>query len=242
MDPAVYAAMQEQDRCHWWFVARRRILRDAIAALGLPADARILEAGCGAGGNLAMLGQFGTVSAMELDPDMRAIASERSGITVEPGRLPDKVPFEPGTFDLVAALDVVEHVDADAEAVAALGAMLRPGGTLIVTVPAYRWMWSEHDARHHHKRRYTRPEIRLLFDKAGLQANRITHFNSLLFPLAVAARMAGKLTGKNGHADDEMPPGPINAALRETFALERYLLRYTPLPAGLSILGMACKV
>ena len=242
MDSAVYQRMQELDRSHWWFVARRRILHDAIAMLGLPPGARILEAGCGAGGNLSMLGQFGTVSAMELDPDMRAVASDRSGITVEPGRLPDNIPFEPGSFDLVAALDVVEHVEEDGSAVVALGEMLRPGGTLIVTVPAYRWMWSEHDARHHHRRRYTRPEVRLLFDKAELQVTRVTHFNSLLLPLAIAARMAGKLTGRDGHADDDMPASPINAALRETFALERYLLRHTALPAGLSILGMACKV
>lgn len=239
MDKAVYLRMAAQDSEHWWFVARRRILADQIARLDLPAETRLLEAGCGPGGNLAMLARFGAVEAMELDPDARAVAAARSGIEVRPGALPDRLDHAAASFDLVAAFDVIEHVEPDAASVAALGKLLRPGGALIITVPAYRWLWSEHDTHHHHKRRYTRAEVRRLFESAGLRVEKCSHFNALLFPLIVAVRFLKRLAGQADSPDDETPSPVVNKALQAIFASERLLLRHVSFPFGVSILGIA---
>lgn len=239
MDKSVYIRMSEQDAGHWWFVARRQILRDQIAALGLPARARILEAGCGPGGNLAMLAGFGNVEAFELDDEARRIAAARSGIDVRPGMLPDRIDEAPGAFDLIAAFDVIEHVDQDAASVQALARLLRPGGRLIVTVPAYRWLWSAHDERHHHKRRYTRSSVRSLAVGAGLEVEKCSHFNSFLLPVVACLRLVRKILSLRESPDDTMPRPVANRILTRIFGAERYLLRHVSFPAGVSILCVA---
>ncbi len=239
MDKSVYLRMAEQDAEHWWFVARRRILQDQIASLQLPQGARILEAGCGPGGNLAMLSEFGKLDAFELDEDARQIASAKSGIEVRSGALPGDIGYQPGSFDLIAALDVIEHIEADLESVQALAKLLRPGARLIITVPAYRWLWSEHDDRHHHKRRYTRPAVRKLTEEAGLVVEKCSHFNTILFPMIAGIRLLKKLSNTAGKPDDDMPSPFMNAVLGRIFGAERFALRHISLPFGVSILCIA---
>ena len=239
MDKNVYLRMAKQDDKHWWFVARRRILQDQIAALRLPPGARVLEAGCGPGGNLAMLSEFGQLDAFELDEGARQVASARFGIEVRHGELPGDIGFEPGSFDLIAALDVIEHIDADLESVQALTKLLRPGARLIITTPAYPWLWSVHDDRHHHKRRYTRPEVRELIGEAGLVIEKCSYFNTILFPLIVGIRFFKKLASITDKPDDDMPPPFLNAVLARIFGAERFALRHLSLPFGVSVLCIA---
>jgi SAM-dependent methyltransferase len=239
MDKNVFLRMSEQDTKHWWFVARRRILQDQITALQLPPGARVLEAGAGPGGNLEMLSEFGELDAFELDEDARQIASARSGIEIRSGALPGDIDYQPGSFDLIVAFDVIEHIEADRESVQALALLLRPGARLIITVPAYGWLWSAHDDRHHHKRRYTRPYVRRLVDEAGLEVEKCSYFNMILLPLIVTIRFLKKLAGIADSPDDDMPPPLVNAILLRIFSVERYLLRYLSLPLGVSILCIA---
>lgn len=239
MEPHVYERMRELEQVHWWFVARRRILGAEIARLPLPANPRILEAGCGTGGNLELLKRFGQVQAIEPDAESRAYAAQRAGVPVDRGFLPDDLPAFDQPFDLIAALDVIEHVDDDVGAVAALGLRLAPGGFMITTVPAYQWLWSEHDAQHHHKRRYTLPAYRRLFDAAGLKVRRATYFNSLLLPPIAAVRVARSLARVGGADDERLPSPPVNRALDAIFGSEAALLRAIDLPAGVSILLIA---
>lgn len=235
MERQTYDRMRVLEQTHWWFTARRDILASEIGRLPLPKPARILEVGCGPGGNLELLKTFGEVRAIEPDEESRAYAAERSGCIVEGGLLPDGLPDLGGPFDMVAAFDVVEHVDDDWGAVAALGGLLKPGGFLVTTVPAYQWMWSEHDAHHHHKRRYTLADYRKRFDRAGLKVRRATYFNSVLFPPIAAVRLAKNAAGLKG--DDEGLPSPaLNGILRGLFGAEKALLKATDLPFGVSIL------
>jgi SAM-dependent methyltransferase len=239
MDPRTYDEMRALEGEHWWFAARREILADQIAALPLPERARILEVGCGTGGNLDLLARFGDLTAVEPDDRARAYAVERSGLDIRPGRLPSPLPAEASAYDLVAALDVVEHVDEDVATVGALRDMAVPGGFVLVTVPAYQWMWSGHDLRHHHKRRYTTGRLRKVFEEAGLPLKRLTYFNTLLFPPIAGVRLLQKLPGLGDGGDDERMPSPgVNALLKGAFAFERRLLPRMDLPFGVSILAV----
>lgn len=235
----MFQRMSGHDAEHWWFVARRQILRDQIAALGLPPGACILEAGCGPGGNLAMLAEFGAVTAFEPNETARRVATQRTGLPVRGGTLPDDSLFPPGSFDLVAAFDVIEHIEDDAGAVRSLALLLRPGAPFVMTVPAYSWLWSAHDERHHHKRRYTRKAVRRLVEGAGLAVEKCSYYNTLLTPLVVLRRGLGKLSSAGFRPDDAMPGPFVNGLLRGIFASERHLLRYGSLPLGISILCVA---
>jgi len=240
MDRLIYDRIRDLETDHWWFVGRRAVLRRLLGRVGAPAGARILEVGCGAGGNVPLLREFGAVTALEPDDESRAYASERLGLAVDAGLLPDGLPYAPESFDLVCAFDVVEHVDDDAASVKALARLVKPGGAILTTVPAYPWMWSHHDVLHHHKRRYMLPQYRALFDQAGLTVETATYFNTLLFPLAVVQRTAKKLVGDES-ADDAMPPGGLNKALARVFSLEAPLAAGGGLPFGLSIAVIARK-
>ena len=238
MEAQVYERMAELDSSHWWFVARREILEEVIRRIVRPPEnARILEIGCGTGHNLPMLSKFGPVEASELDDKARALASARFGRRIEAAALPDLSVFPEAHFDLVALLDVLEHVPDDRSALAAIRTRLKPGGKLLVTVPANPWMWSAHDVAHHHHRRYRKAELGKAARAAGYEVELLSPFNSLLFPLVAAARIAGRLTGRES-ADDAMPPRPLNSVLRGIFALESALVGRVPLPVGVSLVAV----
>jgi SAM-dependent methyltransferase len=238
MDRIVYDRMAELDGRHWWYRARRQILADLIARkLDLPADARILEIGCGTGHNLEMLQRFGRADGIEIDAAARAIAAERLGRPIGEAPLPALAGVEDGAYDLVAILDVLEHVEEDEAALASIARKLRPGGRVLITVPAHPWMWSAHDAVNHHKRRYTRKTLKAVIARAGLRTELLSWFNSLLFPLAAAARLAGRVTGKED-SDDRMPPRLVNSLFETIFGLERYAVGRLPLPPGVSLVAI----
>jgi SAM-dependent methyltransferase len=238
MERAVFDRMAEQDEIHWWYVARRRILHDLIAReVRLPHQARILEVGCGTGHNFEMLRGFGRLDAIEVDAEARVLASRRLGHAVASSPLPELEGIADRAYHLVALLDVLEHVDGDQAALASLATKLAPGGRILVTVPAHQWMWSAHDVAHHHKRRYSRATLRATAAAAGLGMERIGYFNSLLFPVAAAARVAGRLIGREG-SDDRLPPAPLNALLRGIFGLERHMVGRVPLPFGVSLFAL----
>ena len=239
MDRTIYDAMAEQDHSHWWYVARRDVLHDLIARriapqFSAPGDARILEIGCGTGHNLAMLQRFGQVEGIELDAVSRDLARQRFGDAVYDARLPELTGIDQATYDLVAILDVLEHVEDDVAALRACAALLKTGGRVLITVPQYSWMWTGHDVANHHFRRYSKGALRAAIAAADLRVEMMASFNSLLFPLAVASRMAARISGREG-SDDAEPAAPVNAAFKAVFGLERHLLGRVPMPPGVSI-------
>ena len=239
MDRRVYDRMAEHDSTHWWYRARREVLSDYITRYaGLPTGARILEIGCGTGHNLPMLARFGTVDAIEIDPAARAIASQRLGKPVGDAPLPALPGVERGAYDMVAVLDVVEHIEDDVAALKAMADCLKPDGVILIAVPAHPWMWSAHDVVNHHHRRYTKATLAKAIADAGLRARKMRWMNSLLFPLAAAARVAGRITGRDD-SDDSPPAKPLNAAFERIFRLERHLVGRVPMTPGVSIVTLA---
>lgn len=239
MERIVYERMAELDQLHWWYRARRGVIAALIEREAMPPKgAQLLEVGCGTGHNLPMLGQFGTVDAIEIDEEARAMAEKRLGRPVHGSRLPELPGIPEHHYDLIGAFDVIEHVDDDHGAVASLAKRLKPGGKLVVTVPAHQWMWSAHDVVNHHQRRYSKKKLKALIDGSPLKLEKIGYLNSLLFPLAVGARFAGKLAGKDS-SDDNLPPKPINWAFEKIFSAERHLVGRLPLPPGLSLFAVA---
>ena len=243
MERQVYSRMAAIEDRHWWFVARRRILDQVLRrCVTLPERAEILEAGCGTGGNLPLLARFGRVHALEPDAEARAFARAKGGFDIREGRLPAGLPYDPESFDLVAAFDVIEHVEDDRGSLEALAGLLRRDGWLLITVPAFPFLWSRHDVEHHHKRRYRRDEMLRRVTAAGLEPVRATYFNALLFPLIAAVRLLRKALGVEDGADDErVPAGPVNRLLETVFGWERHLVGRVPLPLGVSLLVLARK-
>jgi len=228
-----------EDR-HWWYRGRRTVLENVIAELRLPARARILDAGAGSGRNMVELMRHGTVTAIELSPTSVCLARAREvGEVVEGSVL--HMPFESGSFDLAASLDVIEHLEDDLGALRELRRVVTPGGCLLVTVPAYQWLWSGHDEVNHHHRRYTRRSLREVGERAGWKQVRTTYFNSLLLPVAMVLRIMDRFSRKTTESSLDLwvPPQPLNWLMERPLALEAALIaRGGRIPAGLSLLSV----
>lgn len=239
MERVVYEQMAALDERHWWYRARRKVLADLIRRSARPpSDGAILELGCGTGHNLPMLDEFGHVDALELDDEARAIAERRIGRKVMSDPLPELAGVKDRHYDLIAALDVIEHIDDDHAALAAIARKLKPGGRFVMTVPAHQWMWSAHDVVNHHKRRYSKQQLRALVEASPLRLQKLGYFNSLLFPLAAAERLSSKLRGRED-ADVKLPPKIVNAVFEAAFAAERHLVGRLPLTPGVSLFAIA---
>lgn len=237
MDPGYVAAHIEEDPHHWWFLGRRAVLSSVLRGV-LPRGAlRLAEIGCGTGSLLSMSAEFGDVVGIEACPDLLEVA-RRSGFTVLRGSLPDDLPIEAGSLDGVLLFDVLEHISDDRAALRAVAGLLKPGGTLVLTVPAYRWLWSAHDDALGHHRRYTARSLRRLAKGAGLRPSRTTYFNTILALAVMGVRLLRRWRGIRGH-DLVRPPASVNALLARIFTLEASLLRWVNFPFGVSVLLIA---
>lgn len=228
-----------EDR-HWWYQGRRLVLERTIGRLGLPSGARILDAGCGSGRNMVELARHGTVTGVELSPTSVRLARDRSVGEVIEGSVMD-MPFDDGSFDLTMSLDVIEHLADDVAALTELRRVTAPGGALLVTVPAYQWLWSGHDEINHHHRRYSRRALVAAAERAGWRCERTTHFNSLLLPIAIALRALDRVNPKTTKSSLDLwvPPAPLNCALRQPLALEAQIIGGGgSIPVGLSLLAV----
>lgn len=234
MDPAYVAVHMEEDRSHWWFRGRLAVIRAALRRALPPHPVRLLELGCGSGNVLAALGEFGEAVGMDAHEDLTA-AARAAGLDVRVGRLPDDLGVAPGWAEVVLLLDVIEHVDDDVAALCAARAGVGEGGLLVVTVPAYQWLWSGHDVVLGHRRRYTASGLRAVVERAGFEVLRVSYFNTLLFPLLAGVRGCKRVLGDRAH-DLHRPAAPVNWLLERVFAFERHLVPRVRLPFGASLL------
>jgi SAM-dependent methyltransferase len=242
MDERLMNAMLELDDRHWWYRGRRRIIRAELDRLPIPPHARVLDAGCGSGRTLQELTPYGEVQGIELDPGAAELARSRGRGEVRIGRL-EELPWEADSFDLITCLDVIEHTPDDRVTLSELRRVCKPGGYLLVTVPAYQALWSMHDVANHHYRRYSRSRLRAAADATGWRVVRMTSFNGLLLAPAAVVRLAERRRLREPDSDykPELTLGPewLNSLLEQPLRIEaRWLAQGRTMPAGLSLLAV----
>ena len=242
MEPEQYALMAGVERDHWWYRGQRRLVAALLdAQLSAGEDRRILDAGCGTGGTSVWLRRYGAVVGVDLAGEAAPFWRERGLAAAARGSVA-ALPFRDGCFDVVTCLDVLYHRQvADEDAVLAeFWRVLRPGGLLLLRVPAYDWLQGGHDAAVHTRRRYTRGEVVAAVQTAGFEVIRSTYGNGVLLPLAVAKRVSERWLGAS-QAEMSLPPGLLNAAFTATMGLEARVVLHWALPAGLSVLVLGRK-
>jgi SAM-dependent methyltransferase len=231
-------AMLSRDESHWWYRGRRRVLRATLDRLPLGPAARLLDAGCGSGRTLDELARYGRVSGIDLSAEAVTCARGRGHDDVRVARVED-LPFEDASFDVVTCLDVIEHTPDDAATLAELRRVTRPGGLLLVTVPAYEALWSWHDEVNLHFRRYDSSSLRAVAVNAGWDVVADTHFNSVLLAPAAAVRVVQRRRRPHGNSNLDLTPSALNGVLELPLRLEsRLIATGVRLPAGLSLLAV----
>lgn len=241
MERSVYEDMNRLEQSHWWFVARREILAKVIDAY-VPRGSAILDVGCGTGFVLQQLKNDYEAHGLDAAPIAVDFCHQKGLPNVHLGLL-GETDFGRREFDLVSFLDVLEHLDDDVDAMTKARALVKKDGLLLVTVPAYQFLWSAHDVSHHHRRRYTRGSLERAVRAAGFEPLFVSYFNSVLFPLIFSARMAGRLLGRGSTSDAEgQPPPLVNKLLHAAFAAEKAVLPKVSMPFGVSLLCVARAV
>jgi SAM-dependent methyltransferase len=242
MQPAEYERMAAIEGEHWWWRARREIIAETIERYVPPAgngERQVVEVGCGTGGNLPMLARFGRVLAAEHEPLALSHVRRQHGDRFE--ILPHKIPEPlPRRFDLLAMLDVLEHVEDDSGALVWVSEQLAPGGLAVITVPAFRFLWSELDGAVHHFRRYRPSTLRALVPPS-LEVLHLTCYNSVLFPPIAGVRLAQRLLPKKKRSAGEqlgLPPRAVNWLFYRLFRMERHVAPRLSVPFGVSVLAV----
>ena len=226
------------DESHWWYSGRRRVVRAVLDSVEFPSEPRLLDAGAGSGRTLDELTEYGPVAGIELNPRGVEAARERGHLDVQQGAI-EAIPHPDDSFEVVTCLDVIEHTPDDVRSLSELRRVTRPGGVLVVTVPAYPRLWSRHDEVNRHHRRYTRRSLRAAAQAAGWSVERMTAFNATYLVPAALVRIVRR--GTNGASPSELAltPPALNPVLELPLRAEAALIaRGVSLPAGLSLLAV----
>lgn len=243
MQEIVYHINYELENSYWWFVARKKILRDLIQRYCLfNNETNLLDVGCGTGGFASFISQYCNVICLDTSDLALSYCKKRGLNNLYQGTL-EEFNTDNNKIQIISMLDVVEHIENDKRVIERAYELLEENGCLIITVPAYKWLWSEHDEIHMHKRRYTKKEIVKLIESAGFKIVFATYFNFFLFPTVALMRIIEILLKTKKKIERPVVPVPtfINIILEKIFSLEKYFLKFFKFPFGLSILIIAKK-
>jgi len=234
-----YRELYEVEDRHWWFRGRWAVVEALLSRSDLPASPRILDAGCGTGGNLQRYARIGEAEGVEPFDDAVRMCHERGFDAVKQAGLED-LPFENDRYDLIASTDVLEHIAAEETALRELWRVAKPGGTLLLTVPAYMWMWTEEDKNLHHQRRYTKKRLRQAVERCGWEPLVTSYFNTFLLPPIALARLLPRKD--NGQQSDlDRTPATLDGPLSWPMRIEAQAIRAgLTLPFGVSV-GVVCR-
>jgi SAM-dependent methyltransferase len=236
-----YPLLYELEETHWWYLGRRRIIasfvRDICARI-TDHRARILDVGCGTGANLKMLSEFGDAEGVDVSPDAIDFCHERGLTGVKLGAA-EELPYDSGAFDLVTALDVVEHLDDDVGGLREMRRVLRTGGHALIFVPTFMWLWGVQDVVSNHRRRYRLPELRGAMEAAGFEVERATYANITFLPPVFLIRMLMRVTGMKTDTEARINIPVFNPLFARILGSEARFLRFMNFPLGVSGLCVA---
>jgi SAM-dependent methyltransferase len=241
MELHTYSIMRQVEGTHWWFVGRRRIIERFLAEICRKLSTkrpRILDVGCGTGANLEMLAGFGDAEGVDVSPEALEFCRERGLNNVRLGEA-ERLPFADKTFDIVTALDVVEHLDDDSLGLAEMYRILKPGGRALMFVPAFMFLWGVQDDVSNHRRRYTLAGIKEVVKSSGLRVERATYANITFFAPILLGRLVMRATGLRPASENNINVGALNGVLGRLLGAESAWLKKANLPFGVSAICVA---
>jgi len=239
MDSIEFNIMAACETSHWWFFGRRVILASVFNKLVRKKNNLILDIGCGTGGNIGFLKSYGCVSAVEPNSHAISIAKNKGFHDIKKGSLPDLFPTFDKKFDIICLFDVLEHLENHQEGLVLCRKMLKIDGKVVITVPAFNFLWSQHDEVHNHKRRYTKADIFDLISEANLNVVYCSYFNFILFPVIFFMRFWKRFLNLKNKSDLKKQNQFLNTILKHVFSFERFLIPRLNLPFGVSIIVVA---
>jgi SAM-dependent methyltransferase len=243
MQPHTYPITYALEKTHWWFVGRRRIIAgfvEAIIGQSKDDNRRILDVGCGTGANLEMLARFGRAEGVDISADALAFCRAR-GLQKVRQSAAESLPYDDASFDLVTALDVIEHLDDDVAGLREMRRVLQPGGRLLIFVPAFNFLWGVQDDVSNHRRRYTLPALRRAVSKAGFEIERGTYANITFFGPTLLGRVLMRVLGLRPQSEN-VNISALNPIFGQVLGAEKWLLRHVNFPFGVSAICVARRV
>ena len=241
MEAHHYPLLYQVEEIHWWYVGRRRIIQSLVEKICATLDnqnPRILDVGCGTGANLKMLARFGRAEGVDISQQAVDFCRERGLDSVKLGAV-EELPYETDSFDVVTALDVVEHLDDDVEGLREMRRVLRPEGRVLLFVPAFMFLWGVQDDVSNHRRRYTLPGLLRAVEAAGFSVEWSSYANISFFLPVLLVRTVMRWFALRANTEYGINISLMNGPFSRLFAAERFVLNKGRLPFGVSAVCIA---
>ncbi len=243
MNSNEYQKLYNFENFYWWHIGRKYIIRSLLYKIKLKTNSKILDVGCGTGGNMEVLMEFGNVIGIDNSTEAIKFCKKRGLRNIKLKDIND-ANFPGKSFDLITALDILEHIDDDLAALKKIHHILKEGGYVLISVPAYQFLWSEHDVAVHHKRRYSMKEINNCLLKANFQVIKKTYAITFVAPVVFVYRIIKKIfpvSKQHKNSDYVILPVFLNNLFIFFLRIEAFLLKYIDFPFGISIICIAKK-
>lgn len=245
MEIEKYHEMENLEKFHWWFIYRQNVLKFILKKYfsNLDKNAKILDIGCGTGGNIQLLKEnYENIIGIDNNDFALQYCKEKGLDNVIKGNLPDSIDVEDNSIDLILLFDVLEHIEEDEKSLSVLKNKLKNGGHILLTVPAFPFLWSKHDEGFHHKRRYKLKQLKKMFESLDFKIIKASYLYFLLFPVVLIMRILKQIFKRYSKMDDfKLNNMFLNNFIVKFLFIEEFLLKYLDYPFGSSILVLARK-